>query len=242
MTHFRPEPSGSPGTSTLLTTTISGARAAPRPCPRPPAAATCRRAAPAGTAQPPSAGRAASAAQHPLPPRHRAAAPPRETRRASAAEQEASSPRRRGAGPALPASGSLSAAAFFPSGSVAALLVPGLRPGRRRPLFKLVLRPFPPPPRLAPRPPPLSRPGCAGARVGPCCVSARGSPQGRGAERPPRAPLRGLPGSSARLPPQSGARRSPDLAGTAAHPEPAATTATVHRWYRQWPSSRPMCS
>lgn len=38
MTHFRLAPSGLPGTPTLLTTTISGARAAPRPCPRPPPA------------------------------------------------------------------------------------------------------------------------------------------------------------------------------------------------------------
>lgn len=38
MTHFRLAPSGLPGTRTLLTTTISGARAAPRPCPRPPPA------------------------------------------------------------------------------------------------------------------------------------------------------------------------------------------------------------
>lgn len=97
MTHFRPEPSGSPGTSTLLTTTISGARAAPRPCPRPPAAATCRWAAPAGTAQPPSAGRAASAAQHPLPPCRRAAPrDPEGERRGAGSEQPAEARRRAG--------------------------------------------------------------------------------------------------------------------------------------------------
>lgn len=96
--------------------------------------------------------------------------------------------------------------------SVAALPVSSLLSGRRL-FFKLALRPFPPPSRLAPRhrlppprlalrPPPLSRPGCAGARVGPCCVSARGSPQGRGAERsaaasPSRPPQVVCPPSSA---------------------------------------------
>lgn len=222
VTHFRLAPSGLPGTPTLLTTTISGARAAQRRRPRPPPACHLPPGRACGDCLAAfwRAGRACG-------PSPTATAPPRDTERASAAEQEGSGPRRRGAGPAFLPSGSLRSEPqpCFPQAgsrprpsflqarsSVAALLVSSLLSGRRL-FFKLALRPFPPPSRLAPRhrlppprlalrPPPLSRAGCAGARVGPCCVSARGSPQGRGAERsaaasPSRPPQVVCPPSSA---------------------------------------------
>lgn len=64
---------------------------------------------------------------------------------------------------------------------------------------------------------------------------------------PSGTPLSSLSLSPPRPPPQSGARRSPDLAGraalTARHPDlaaAAAASAAVHPGYRQWPSYRPM--
>lgn len=236
MTHFRLSPSGLPGTPTLLTTTISGARAVPRPRPRPPPACHL----PPGRIQ------------EGLSPT--ATAPPRETKRASAAEQEESGSRRRGAGPAFLPSGSLHSEPppCFPQArsrprpsflqarsSVAALLVSSLLSGRRL-LFKLALQPFPPPSRLAPghrlppprlalRPPPLSRPGCAGARVGPCCVSARGSPQGRGAEPSAAASPSGPP--QVVCPPSSAARSlaEPRPGGDSCAPGPAPRACRHHR-------------
>lgn len=142
MTHFRLAPSGFPGTPTLLTTTISGARAAPRPRPRPPPACHLPPGRACGDCL--AAFWRAGGARGSSP---TATAPPRETKRASAAEQEGSGPRRRGAGPAFLPSGSLrsepqpcfpqarswlSAAAFFPSGSLF---------GRGLACLKLALRP-----------------------------------------------------------------------------------------------------
>lgn len=144
VTHFRLAPSGLPRTPTLLPTTVLGARAAPRLCPRPPLPATCRppgRACGDCLAAFGRAGRVCG-------PAPAATAPPRDTGRASAAEQEGSGPRRRGAGrpaflpsiglaplraAALLSSGSPSAAAFFPPGS--------LLPGRGLACLRLALRP-----------------------------------------------------------------------------------------------------
>nr|XP_031310383.1 uncharacterized protein LOC116153897 [Camelus dromedarius] len=96
------------------------------------------------------------------------------------------------------------------------------------------------PPRRLARPgagswPPLSsRKGAAAAEdAWPECVVG-------GPTRARRAAVAGLAAIS-----QSGARRSPDLAGktapTAGPPDPGAAAATVHHpWYRQWPLYRPM--
>lgn len=139
-------------------------------------------------------------------------------------------------------SGSLSAAAFF-----SFRLAPRSRPCLSQAcspaaviFFKLALRLLPPPSRLAPRhrlppprlalrPPPLSRPGCAGARVGPCCVSARGSPQGRGAERSAAASPSRPP--QVLCPPSSAVRSlaEPRPGGDSCAPGPAPRACRHHR-------------
>lgn len=258
VTHFRLSPSGLPGTPTLLTTTISGARAVPRPRPRPPPACHL----PPGRIQ---EGRPRLRACHPLPPRR----PARPRGRAPRSRKRAA---RGGAAlgrPSFPqARSTLSRRLAFlrlalGRGLLSFRLAPRSRPclsqayspaavfsssslcSRSHPLpGSLPATAFLLPGSLSGR-----RPSAAqAARVlawGLVAFQLGGRRRGGALSRPPRPPLRVLPRSSARLPPRPGAWRSPDLAGTAAHParhpELAATTATVHRWYRQWPSYRPMC-